>query len=314
MRTILGPVVALVAITLGSSEAKAGKYDLDLTPLGQVDTNDGTVSQDNAAFRSLSSEVGVLMAPRPVDPADSLGLSGFAVSADVTINTLSGGESFWQDTTRGSPDNVAPSLQVMGRKGLWPGLEIGAGATHLFDSRMWTISGYGKLALHEGFHHLPIPSIALRGMFSRLLGAKDLDLTTISAGASISHVFGVGRTFSITPYVGYDALLVFSSTGVLDATPGHDELTQGSEPCGNNDPDCFLQSEFVFKEQDVIVRHRPYLGARFIFSVLRIGVEAMFVPGGSSSATVDLIGGSTETVKDGSGFQQQYTISFGLDF
>ena len=304
---------ALVATILVSSEAKAGKYDLDLTPLGQVQ-DDGDVVPDNAAFRSLSSEVGVLMAPRPVDPADSLGLSGFAVSADVTINTLSGGESFWTETARGSPDNVAPSLQVMGRKGLWPGIEIGAGATHLFDSRMWTIAGYGKLALHEGFHHLPIPSIALRGMFSRLLGAKDLDLTTISAGASISHVFGIGRTFSITPYAGYDALLVFSSTGVLDATPGRDELTQGAQPCANGDPNCTVLSEFVFKQQDVIVRHRPYLGARFIFSVLRIGIEAMFVPGGGSSADVDLLGGGTETVTDSSGFQQQYTISFGLDF
>ena len=304
---------ALVASLLVSSEAHAGKYDLDLTPLGQVE-DDGSITQDNAAFRSLSSEVGVLMAPRVVDPADSLGLSGFAVSADVTINTLSGDADFWRDSARGSPDNVAPTLQVMGRKGLWPGIEIGAGATHLFDSRMWTISGYGKIALHEGFHHLPIPSIALRGMFSRVLGAKDLDMTTISAGASISHVFGVGSTFNITPYAGYDALLVFSRTGILDATPGHDEYTQGSLPCGNGDPDCSVQSEFVFRQQDVIVRHRPYVGMRFIFSVLRIGLEAMFVPPGGSSADVELLGGGTETVADSSGFQQQYTVSFGLDF
>ncbi|WP_146155262.1 hypothetical protein [Enhygromyxa salina] len=254
------------------------------------------------------------MAPRPVDPADSLGLSGFAVSADVTINTLSGDAEYWRDTTRGSPNNVAPSLQVMGRKGLWPGIEVGAGATHLFDSRMWAIAGYGKVSIHEGFHHLPIPSIALRGMFSRLLGAKDLDLTTISVGASLSHVFGIGSTFNITPYAGYDALLVFASTGILDATPGRDEFLEGSQPCGNGDPDCALQSEFVFRQQDVIVRHRPYLGVRFIFSVLRIGIEAMFVPPGASSSDVALLGGSTETVSDGSGFQQQYTVSFGLDF
>lgn len=313
MRTSLVPVVALVATIFVSSEAKAGKYDLDLTPLGEVQ-NDGTVVQDNAAFRSLSSEVGVLMAPRPVDPADSLGLSGFAVSADITINTIKGDAAYWQDTARGSPDNVAPTLQVMGRKGLWPGIEIGAGATHLFDSRMWTLSGYGKISLHEGFHHLPIPSIALRAMFSRLLGAKDLDMTTISAGASLSHVFGIGRTFSITPYLGYDALLVFASTGVLDSTPGHDELTQGSLECDNDDPNCSVQSEFVFRQQDVIVRHRPYVGMRFIFSVLRIGIEAMFVPPGSSGADVELLGGGTESVKDGSSFQQQYTVSFGLDF
>ncbi len=306
-------LVASCLVTLfTSSEARAGKYDIDLAPLAQIN-DDGTVTQDNAAFRSLSSEVGVLMAPKPVDPADSLGLSGFAVSADVSINTLSGDQSFWQDTTRGA-DNVAPTLQVMGRKGLWPGIEVGAGATHLFDSRMWTISGYGKVALHEGFHHLPIPSIALRGMFSRVLGAKDIDMTTISVGASLSHVFGIGSTFNITPYAGYDALLVFSRTGVLDATPGTDEFLDGPLACANGDPTCTVQSEFVFRKQDVILRHRPYVGMRFIFSVLRIGIEAMFVPGGSSSSDVALSGGGTETITDSSGFQQQYTVSFGLDF
>lgn len=309
-------VAPFVAALFFSGEARAGKYDIDLAPLAQI-RDDGAVTQDNGAFRSLSSELGVLIAPKPVDPADSLGLSGFAVSADISVNTLSGDQGFWQDTTRGSPDNIAPTLQVMGRKGLWPGIEVGAGATHLFDSRMWAIAGYGKLALHEGFHHLPIPSIALRGMFSRLLGAKDIDMTTISVGASLSHVFGIGRTFNMTPYAGYDALLVFSRTGVLDATPGRDEFADGPLPCNNGDPTCTVQSEFVFRKQDVILRHRPYVGMRFIFSVLRIGIEAMFVPGGGSSSDVPLpsaIGGGTETVTDASGFQQQYTISLGLDF
>lgn len=297
---------ALVATFLVSTEAQAGKYDLDLTSLGQIQ-DDGTVTQRNADFRSLSSEVGVLMAPRPVDPADSLGLSGFAVSADIGINTLSGDAAYWADTSRA--DNVAPSLTVMGRKGLWPGLEIGVGTTHLFDSRMWTISGYGKIALHEGFHHTPIPSIAVRGMFSRLLGGRDIDMTTGSADISLSHVFGIGKTFSITPYAGYQALMIWSRTGLIDATPGHDEFADGPQPCANGVADCFNESEFVFRQQDVILRHRPFVGARFIFSVLRVGIEAMFVPGGRTSSDVD-----GETVTDASGFQQQYTISLGLDF
>ncbi|MFV8753389.1 hypothetical protein ACNOYE_22800 [Nannocystaceae bacterium ST9] len=300
-----------MASLLVSSEARAGKYDVDLTPLGQVN-DDGTITQDYAGFRSLASEVGVLMAPKPVDPADSLGLSGFAVSADISVNTLSYQKSYWTQTA-GGPDKVAPSLQVMGRKGLWPGLEVGAGATKLFDSRMWTIAGYGKFALHEGFHHMPIPAIAVRGMFSRLLGSKDLDLTTVSADISISHVFGIGRTFSITPYAGYQALFVFAKTGIIDSTPDNDELVDGPVPCANGEADCAVQGEFVFKRQDVIVRHRPFLGLRFIFSVLRIGVEAMIVPGGRSKTDIDT-GGMTETFTDGSGLQQQYTVSFGLDF
>ena len=187
----------------------------------------------------------------------------------------------------------------MGRKGLWPGVEVGAGATHLFNSRMWTISGYGKVALHEGFHHLPIPSIALRGMFSRLVGAEDMNMTTGSFDISISHVFGVGKTVNLTPYVGYQGLMVFARSGVLDATPKTDEYLDKSPTL----------SEFVFKDAGMIYRHRPFLGFRFIFSVLRIGVEAMFVPGGKREGDID-----GKKIADTSGLQQQYTLSLGLDF
>ncbi len=304
---------ALMAVYFTANTARAGKYDLDLTPLGRV-RSDGTVAQDNEAFRSLASEVGSLVAPRPADSSDSLGLSGFSLSADIGINTISRRASYWRDTTS-SPDKVVPTLQVMGRKGLWPGVELGAGATKVFNSRMWTIAGYGKFALHEGFHHLPIPSIAVRGMFSRLLGAKDLDLTTLSMDGSVSHVFGLGSTFNLTPYLGYQALFILARTGVLDATPGHDEFADGPLPCANGEAGCVVQPEFVFQSQDAIVRHRPFFGLRFIYSVIRVNLEAMYTAGGKSGDTsVRTTAGETESVTDRSGLQQHYTISFGLDF
>ncbi|MCA9690271.1 MAG: hypothetical protein R3A51_05375 [Nannocystaceae bacterium] len=253
---------------------------------------------NDVAFRTLSSELGVVMAPQPVDTADSLGLSAFAVSADLTINTINT-ENWATATNSSEPSGVAPSLQIMGRKGLWPGLEIGAGATHLFDSRMWALGGYVKASFHEGFHHMPIPSIAARGTFSRLVGAQDMNMTTAAVDVSISHVFGIGKTFNITPYVGYQALFIFARSGVLDVTPGSDEFLM---PTGES-------NEFVFKDSGAIVRHRPFLGARFIFSVMRIMVEAMIVPGGGSTGDIDGV-----AVDDNAGLQQQYTISLGLDF
>lgn len=288
------------------SEARAGKYDLDLTSLGRV--NNGTIEQDDAAFRSLSSELGNIMHPNPMDPADSLGLSGFALSADFTLNTISDGEDFWRDTADSTPDPVAPTVQIMGRKGLWPGIEVGGGARHLFDSRMWSMVGYGKIAFHEGFHHLPIPSIALRGSFGRLLGAKDFNMTTAAAAISISHVFGLGKTFSLTPYLGYEALFILSRSTVIDATPNCDEFPDGyNQDCPGVDPDA--PSEFVFRDAGAIVRHRPHLGVRMIFSIIRLGFEAMLIPGGGTDGELE-----GQTIRDNSGLQQQYTFSVGLDF
>jgi hypothetical protein len=310
------PLFALTVVSLFSHEAWAGTYDLDLTPLADIDTGSGIVTPQNERFRSLASEVGAVIAPRPVDPSDTLGLSGFAIAADIGINTISDDADYWTDTARGTPGGVITTLQVMGRKGLWPGVEIGAGGTKVFDSRMWAISGYGKVALHEGFHHLPIPTIGLRGMFSRLLGSKDLNITTASVDIALSHVFGVGSTFNLTPYIGYQTLFVLAKTGVIDSTPEQDELAEGGVRCDDFDPanPCFIEGEFVFKRQDAIIRHRPFLGLRFIFSVMRITVEYMFTVKGGSSDTVDLDGGGSQDVTDQSGNQHNISISVGLDF
>jgi len=309
---------AAAGLALWPTTAQAGKYDLDLTPLGSLEQQGGSavIVQDNAAFRSLSSELGTLIAPQPVDPADSLGLSGFAISADLTINTISGGQEYWRQTASGA-DNAVPTIQIMGRKGLWPGIEVGAGATHLFDSRMWALAGYGKIAIHEGFHHLPIPSIAVRASFARLLGAKDFNMTTAAPAVTISHLFGIGKSFSVTPYAGYEALIIFSRSQVLNANPSCDEFPDAFNedpavcdfPAGDPNATNKPASEFVFQDGGSIVRHRPHFGARMIFSVIRVGIEAMFVPGGKTEGDVD-----GETVVDGSGLQQQYTISVGLDF
>ncbi len=287
-------------------DAHAGKYDLDLTRLGQQ--QGGELVQDDAGFRSLSSELGTLMAPRPVDPADSLGLSGFAISADVGINTIAGGRDYWQRTTRGGAANVVPTLQVMGRKGLWPGLEVGAGATHLFDSRMWAISGYGKISLHESFRKLWIPAIALRVQGSRVLGAKDINMTTVAPSVSASYQFGLGKTFSLAPYVGYEALFIVSRSTVLDASPNCDEFPDGyNQACPNGGQAD--DNEFVFQNAGAIIRHRPYFGARMQFAVIRLVFEAMYAAAGNRQGDLDGV-----TVSDNSKTQQQYTFSVGLDF
>ena len=129
-------------------------------------------------------------------------------------------------------------------------------------------------------------------------------MSTISPGVEISHVFGLGKTFNLTPYIGYEALMILSSSRVVDGTPNCDEY-----PDDYNEDQCpgSGEAEFVFKRQDAIVRHRPYVGARFIFSVVRVTIEAMFTPPGSTED------GDTGAV-DSSGFQQNYTFSVGFDF
>ena len=59
------------------------------------------------------------------------------------------------------------------RKGLWlplPAFEFGAGALSILGSHMYALQGYAKMALQEGFHGWWLPSFAVRGAASQLLG------------------------------------------------------------------------------------------------------------------------------------------------
>lgn len=303
----LGVNVAGLGLT---QSAQAGRYDLDLTRLGRLGPGGQSVHRFDGLFRGLASELGTVMAPRPTDTADSLGLAGFSVSAGVGTSTISHQEQFWTRVTSGPPIGAVASLQLMVRKGLWPGLELGAGATKLFGSRMWSMHGYFKAALHEGFHHLPIPSIALKVSAGHLLGARALGLTTIGADVTISHSFGIAKTLHLTPYIGYQALTILAKTGALQTSPERDSYPEGvlnPGSCGGPGRPC-PGSEFFFSRQ-VIVRHRPFVGARFNFGVFRVAIEAMLATPGRSQERV-----AGRPTRDTAGLQQQYALSMGLDF
>lgn len=291
-------------------QAQAGRYDLDLSRLGRLGPGGNTVQRFDGLFRALSSELGTVMAPRPTDPADSLGLAGFAISAGIGTSTISHQEQFWTRVTKAPPLGAVGSLQLMVRKGLWPGLELGAGGTKLFGSRMWSVHGYLKAALHEGFHHLPIPSIALKVSAGQVLGARALGLTTISGDITVSHSFGIAKTMHLTPYIGYQSLTILAKTNTLQTSPGQDPYPDAMvdpEACGGPGRPC-PGSEFAFSRQ-VIVRHRPFLGVRMNFGVFRVAIEAMLATPGKSQERVSGI-----PTRDTAGLQQQYALSMGLDF
>ena len=55
----------------------------------------------------------------------------------------------------GRPPEWLSTAGAFVRKGLWLGLpafEVGAGVMSLLESNLLSWQGYGKLALHEGFH------------------------------------------------------------------------------------------------------------------------------------------------------------------
>ena len=281
-----------VAFLLGmTSPALADQNDLVLSRLAtRMEDSGGDligVVGQNLELRALSSQLGVVLAPHLLTPADTLGFGGFQLSVDYSVTTIDARANYWRalqssaDPAGGGSaqhgDGMMRTVGMFVRKGMWfpvPSMEVGAGAIHLIDSHTWAGQIYTKLALHEGYHQLPIPSLSVRGAVSRMMNQRELDLTVSSVDIALSKHFGVGSTWRFDPYGGWNLLMIVPRSEVIDPTPNIDPLTMGNE----ND----LLLNFVFKDQDVILRNRFFVGAKMQYYVFQLTIEASFALAGSS--------------------------------
>ena len=319
LRRALG--VALLGILVAPHAARADVNDLVLSRLAtEVDNGAAGISfvPQNADFRALSSQLGVVLAPHLLTPADTLGYGGFQLTADYATTTIDSAGAYWRAREGSQTPSALTTVGIFARKGMWfpaPALEFGVGAVHLVDSHVWTGQLYAKFALVEGYHQLPIPSVSFRGAVSRMMTQRELDLTTVSLDLMLSKHVGVGGTWRLDPFVGYNILLIIPRSEVIDPTPNVDPLEMG------NENDALLN--FVFKDQDDIIRNRIVVGAKLQYYIVQVTLEADFALAGSS---IDDRGGTVEPcmlqtsettacdAKDTAKGQRTLSLSAGFDF
>ncbi len=258
------------------------------------------VQADNALFESFARDLGMVMSPRLLAPAETLGQAGFSIGVEGSFSTIDNHAEHW---LRASPDaSKAPNatlstLQIHVQKGLPFSFEMGGTITKLLESDVVAVGGELKWAFNEGFYYLP--DIAVRGSVNRLLGSRDIDMVTGGVDVSISHPFGVGGLLSLHPYAGWNLLFVSASSHVLDATPGLPGFTppycqaDGSD-LRREDPDqpgtygasaecqkaayaaetADYRSNFVLSRQRLSV-HRAFVGLGIKVTVVQLLFEAM---------------------------------------
>ena len=337
-----GGIAALAALATltGPTVARAGDNDLVMARLGTcIDAaGDATtcdsagagvdVVGDNQEFRSVVSELGVVMAPRLLAPADTLGFGGFQFAVDFGFTGISNDAPYWRvlegsddpsSTTAVHGQSLMQTVGIFARKGMWftpiPSIEVGAGAVHLEGSGMWSAQGYVKLALHEGYHDLPIPSVAARGAAARVMGAEDIDLTVASFDVSMSKHLGIGGTMGLDPYLGWNLLIIVPRSEVVDRTPQIDARTTPGDENMN----------FVFKDQADILRHRLFFGTKVQYYVFALTMEASLTLAGSSvddRTGVDVACSDVTDpgqlarcdATDQAKSQESFTLSLGMDF
>jgi hypothetical protein len=346
---------AVVVLLVAPGAARAGKNDLQLLNLcpphavtlggvGQTEctwigdrTNGligGGVKPDmdgQTLYRSLMSELGVAVAPRLMTPADTLGYAGFQFSAELGVTKINNNERYWDgvavvdpnNRTASRPDAYLTTVGAFVRKGLWiplPAFEFGAGALKILDSNMYAVQGYAKFALQEGFHGWVLPSLAVRGSVSQLLGTDQVDLTVWGIDVLASKAFSIGGTARIEPYLGWNMLFIDARSGVIDATPGCNardvESALPGDPApqphcdpGQNGTSNDLLANFSFPDQDIITRQRLFAGFKLKLYVLFVTAEVDVALAGTSHDSKQPNGAS-----DQSRAQETYSLSAGFDF
>ena len=186
------------------------------------------------------SELGVAIAPRLQTPADTLGYAGFQFSAELGVTKISSGKVYWNgveaatgNPTGGRPDSYLTTVGGFVRKGMWlplPAFEFGAGALNIVGSRMYVVQGYAKIALQEGFHGWALPSLAVRGSVSQLLGTDQVDLDVFGVDVLLSKAFGIAGTARLEPFVGWNLLFIDAQSGVIDGRPRCDAIDRANNP------------------------------------------------------------------------------------
>jgi hypothetical protein len=146
-----------------------------------------------------------------------------------------------------------------------------------------------------------------------MTGSETLDLTVASLDITASKAFGLAGSFSVAPYAGWNWLFILARSEVVDKTPQIDSSVDMSD----------ANLEFVFADQDTIIRNRAFLGAKLHYYVFVLGLEAAFALAGGSTddrggtdMDCDSAGDPTANcdATDQSELQSTYSVSVGFDF
>lgn len=158
---------------------------------------------NQAEFRLLSEDLGAAASSKSYTPSAPLGVTGFDLSANFTGTSL----KHHDIVQRASSDTVPstfPILQAHLLKGLPGDVDIGVSYLYVPGTDIKVFGGELRYAVLAG--SLVLPSVSLRGSYTRLTGVDQLDLDTKGIDVSISK-----KILLVTPYAGAGYVYITST-------------------------------------------------------------------------------------------------------
>jgi len=293
---------------------------------------------DNASFKNMVSELGFAIAPNAFYPARTTGIGGFQVSIEAnytkinpdTIADATGGKvPYWHLGTQGaqdpntkqfstinnSPDSIIQIYAIKARKGLPLGFEIAGSLGTIANTSMWVGGGDVRWSLMEGFRTGALgllPDVSIGGGVRTITGTSRFYLTTVGIDVKMSKPITLQDSAVLIPTIGYQRVIIFGDSNVVDSTPNVDALgqcgSQGADPqtgapiCKNKlangtDNNGDFANSFTF-EKVRVHRNRGLVGLNYRYEIMWLGSQIAFDINDPKDENPFLVGG------------RQWTLSF----
>ena len=253
-----GFIVALLTVLFIPTGSRADNLDPNLKGF-ITSIQQGTAILDYSRFYSYAGELGAVIAPKFLGPANTLGSYGFDVSWDFSFTHINYNNQYWKLGATNPPE-FAKTMQIHFQKGLPFSIQLGGIITHVFQSGMWGLAMDLKWAFIEGFKY--IPDFSISAFVGTLLGAGDLAMLDAGMNLLISKPFTLGGVVVITPYAGYKFLYINASSHISTATDPKDPTKTAL---------------FVFPRRN-LYRHQAIIGFTFSGTHLVTGLEVAVAP------------------------------------
>jgi hypothetical protein len=294
---------------------------------------------NNAAFANMISELGFAVAPSAFYPARTTGIGGFQVSIEASYTKIHSSRSvegsngtslkYWQQGTRGpqdqntkqfsvvnsSPDSLLQIYALKARKGLPLGFELAGSLGVISNTTLWVGGGDLRWSMLEGFRTGALgylPDISIGGGIRTVTGSSRFYLTTIGIDVRASKPITLQDSSILIPSLGFQRVIIFGDSNVVDATPNVDavgqcgfaglDATTGAPTCRNKlpngaDANTDFANNFTFKEVR-IHRNRGLIALNYRYEIVWLGSQIAFDINEPKDENPQLVG------------KRQWTLSF----
>ena len=286
---------------------------------------------NNIAWQNMMSELGFAIAPSAFVPARTTGVGGFSVTVESSFTRISTNRTvqnadgsltpFWKLGTRGaqdantktfgqtndSPDSVIQVYALKARKGLPLGLEISGSLGYIANTTLWVGGGDIRWSLLEGFRTGALgllPDFSVGGGVRTLTGSSRFYLTTVGIDVKMSKPIALADSAQLIPSLGYQRLIIFADSNVVDSTPNVDAQQQcgyegpnpanGAPLCrnklpGGQDANTDFANNFTF-DKARFHRNRGLASLHYRYEIVWIGGQFAFDLTNPSDENPSLIG------------------------